>query len=427
MSADNSLTSPPSTWTTRRVIVATLLVLAIALGFLLLYRIQTIIIILFIGVVFSIAIAPIVDWLSLRRVPRWMSVILIYLILFIGIIGLLSWVIPQVVEHSNTTFPLIIDYYQSLRGSLVNSFEPLLSQLGWQFSPTFMVEPIIPSTPLEADGLDGMTPALGALTSMINVAFTLIAVLLFSFYWTIEGDYVIRAFLLVMPNEKREGVRETIDEIRLRVGGYIRGQGLLAASIAIAAFIAYIIIGLPSPLTLALFAGAMELIPLLGPMLGAIPAILVALATDPSKIIWVVLATALIQFLENNILLPRVMHKTVGVNPLITLLAMFSFGSLFGFVGLLLAIPITVVIQILMEKTVLKEQKPEIALTNGRDSLSKLSYDTNELVLDVRKLVRNKEVEKESSEDDQLEDAIEAIATDLSNSINQELQTRNLT
>lgn len=81
-----------------------------------------------------------------------------------------------------------------------------------------------------------------------------------------------------------------------------------------------------------------------------------------------------------------------------------------------------------LERTVRsqKEQEPEIAIPSGRDSLSKLSYDTNELVLDVRKLVRNKEVEKETGEEDQLEDAIEAIAMDLSNSISKALQARNL-
>ena len=80
--------------------------------------------------------------------------------------------------------------------------------------------------------------------------------------------------------------------------------------------------------------------------MGAIPAVLVAFAYDPSKVIWVIIATALIQLLENNVIAPRVMHKTVGVNPVVTLLAIVAFGALFGFVGLLLAIPMAAVIQV---------------------------------------------------------------------------------
>ncbi|MBC7877302.1 MAG: AI-2E family transporter [Anaerolineales bacterium] len=426
----NLASTPPSStplpeWTTHRVVAATLSVLAIVAGFLLVYRFRTLIIILFIGVVFSIAIAPIVDWLTQHRLPRWVSVILIYLTLLGVFTSLISWAVPQVIQHSTTTFPLIENYYQSLRASLSNSFDPLIRELGWQLSPSFTIEPITDAPIAETNTLDGMAPALDVIKATINGILVLIVILLFSFYWTVEGEHVILALLLIMPNEKRESMRHAIDEIRTRVGGYIRGQGFLAAIIAIAAFIAYMIIGLPSPLSLALFAGAMELIPLLGPMLGAIPAILIALTTDPSKIIWVIGATALIQFLENNVLLPRIMHKTVGVNPLITLLSMFAFGSLFGFIGLLLAIPITVVIQIVIDRSVLKEQEPEITLPEGRDSLSKLSYDTNELVLDVRKMVRHKEGEEEAETSDQVEDAVESIAMDLSNTITQALQLKN--
>ncbi|MBC7875753.1 MAG: AI-2E family transporter, partial [Anaerolineales bacterium] len=143
----NITSAPPSSsplpeWTTHRVVAATLSVLAIVAGFLLVYRFRTLIIILFIGVVFSIAIAPIVDWLTQHRLPRWVSVILIYLTLLGVFASLISWAVPQVIEHSTTTIPLIGSYYQNLRASLSNSFDPLIRELGWQLSPSFTIEPI---------------------------------------------------------------------------------------------------------------------------------------------------------------------------------------------------------------------------------------------------------------------------------------------
>ena len=114
-----------------------------------------------------------------------------------------------------------------------------------------------------------------------------------------------------------------------------------------------------------------ELIPVLGPTLGAIPAVFVAFAYDPSKVVWVIAAGALIQLVENNVLAPRVMHKTVGVNPMVTLLAIVAFGALFGFAGLLLAIPMAAIIQIILDRSLLRPQTSGLEAPVGRDRLSR--------------------------------------------------------
>lgn len=136
------------------------------------------------------------------------------------------------------------------------------------------------------------------------------------------------------------------------MGGYIRGQVILCFIIGLSAFLAYLLIGLPYALVLGIIAGVMEAIPIFGPTLGAVPALLVALSVDPEEAILVVIATILIQTLENMFLLPRVMNKSIGVNPILILLSMVAFGSAFGFPGVLIALPLAAMLQFIINRIV---------------------------------------------------------------------------
>jgi hypothetical protein len=139
----------------------------------------------------------------------------------------------------------------------------------------------------------------------------------------------------------------------------------------------------------------------------------VAFAYDPSKVIWVIIASASIQFVENNLLAPRVMHKTVGVNPVVTLLAIVAFGALFGFAGLLLAIPMAAVIQVILDRSLLRPQASGLDVPAGRDRLSQLRFEAQEYVVDIRNLAQHKETGSVQAEFDQVEDTLEAIALEL--------------
>jgi hypothetical protein len=190
--------------------------------------------------------------------------------------------------------------------------------------------------------------------------------------------------------------------------------------------VTYSIIGLPSVVSLAFLAGVFELIPVIGPTLGAIPAVLIALATNPSKILWVILATIIIQQLENHILVPRIMQKTVGVNPIVTILSIIAFGSMFGFPGLLMAIPLAAVAQVILDRFLLYPEGPTIKIPVGRDGLSKLGYEAEEFVRDVRMHIRRKETGETDEASDEIEDAIESIASDLEGLLVKNVQQDNV-
>ena len=417
-STESSASVIPSTWTTRRIILATVVVLLVVAGFLLLYRFRTIILIVFAGVVVSMAMAPAVDRLQRHRLPRSVSVIVIYLVLLVLLIGFIVMLVPPIVEQLTATVPKIESYYRDLKAALVSSPLLVIRQIAAQMpaqinlTPTLAASPAA-GAPTAGGALDAVGQVLDATGAILNGLFTLTALLLIGFYWTLEGEHALRALLLPLPGDQRESARDILTEVETRVGGYVRGQGFLALVVGGAALVVYLLIGLPAALAVALLAGLFELIPVLGPTLGAIPAVLVAFAYDPSKVIWVIVATALIQLLENNVLAPRVMHKTVGVNPVVTLLAIVAFGALFGFAGLLLAIPMAAVIQVILDRSLLRPQASGLEVPAGRDRLSKLRYETQEYVVDIRNHAQHKQTGTVQAELDQVEDTLEAIAMDL--------------
>jgi len=412
-----SSTTPLFNWTPRRVILGTLVVLLVVIGFLLVYRFRLVVVTVFSGIVVSMAMAPGVDWLHRRRLPRAVSVILIYLVLLVLVIGFIVLLVPPIVEQLSAAVPQIEHYYRDLKIALVNSPLLVIRQIAAQM-PT-QISLTLASSSATGQAFDTVGQALNTTGVILSGLFTLTAILLIGFYWTLESESVLRAVLRPLSNEKRESAHEMLQEISTRVGGYVRGQGILAVVIGVADLIVFLLIGLPAALAVALLAGVFELIPVLGPTLGAIPAVLVAFAYDPSKVVWVIAAGALIQLLENNLLAPRVMHKTVGVNPMVTLLAIVAFGALFGFAGLLLAIPIAAIIQIILDRSLLRPQLSGLEVPAGRDRLSKLRYDAQEFVVDIRNLARKKATGSAESEVDPLEDALEAIAMELDQTLAQ--------
>jgi len=289
----------------------------------------------------------------------------------------------------------------------------VIRQIAEQMPAQINLTPTLAVSPAAGGALDAVGQVLNVTGAILNGLFTLTGLLLIGFYWTLEGEHTLRALLLPLPGDQCERARDVFKEVETRVGGYVRGQGFLALVVGAAALVVYLLIGLPAALAVALLAGLFELIPVLGPTLGAIPAVLVAFAYDPSKVIWVIIATALIQLLENNVIAPRVMHKTVGVNPVVTLLAIVAFGALFGFVGLLLAIPMAAVIQVILDRSLLRPQASGLEVPAGRDRLSKLRFEAQEYVVDIRNHAQHKQTGTVQAEFDQVEDTLEAIAIDL--------------
>ncbi len=403
----------PYDWTFRRVVWATLVLISVILGFWLLYRFNQVIFILFVAIVIGTVIRPAVAWLHQRGLPRIAGIILVYFLLLVLLIGFLLLLFPLIVEQSTTIAAAMPGYYQNLREWMINYPNQLIVRLS-EFIPNTLPN----LKPLQQTGQEVMVSAgqaLSYVTLAAKAIFIAIVILVLAFYWTLDGPRTIQSLLLLIPQGQRESISELISAMETKVGSYIAGQGILCLVIGIMALLAYLLIGLPNALVLALVAGVMEAIPMIGPLLGVIPAALVALSIAPNKLIWVIAATVVIQQLENSLLVPRVMRKAVGVNPFVTLLALFAFSSLFGFGGALTAIPMAAIIQLLLDRFVFHPAAMEPEVSAGRDYASRLRYEAQDLAQDLRKQARLKKggSDLRVKQIDHVMDEIEGITTDL--------------
>jgi predicted PurR-regulated permease PerM len=407
--------SQPYTWTFRRVVWATLVLVFVFFCFWALYRFYQVVFIAFIAIVIGTVIRPLVNWLYQRGVPRIAGVILVYLLVLMLLAGFLWLLLPLIFEQSSTLAKEVPGYYQNLRAGMMNNSNQLIVGLG-NLLPAALpgLNPrVTPQTGEEV--VASAEQVLGYIILTAQVIFTAIIILVLTLYWSLDGPRIIKSLLLLIPQTQRESIGELVAAMESKLGFYIAGQAILCLVIGIMALIAFLLIGLPNALVLALVAGVFEAVPIVGPLLGAVPAALVALSIGSDKLIWVIVATAVIQQLENSLLVPRIMKKAVGVNPFVTLLALFAFGSIFGLAGALMAIPIAAMIQLALNHFVFQQATVEMEITEGRDYASRLRYEAQDLAQDLRKQarLRKRGSELEIKQIEQVMDEIETITTNL--------------
>ena len=406
-------TSPPAPISFRRIVWGTLVFVFVIFCFWLFYRFNRVFFSIFIAIILGTVLRPVVSWLYAHRLPRIAGSILVYLLLLLLLTGFLFLLFPMIAEESGKISVSIPTYYQSFRLWMIKNPNYILGQLAG-FLPINLSLPVL-TQPTGQQVLDSAGQVLGFINSTAKFIFSATAVLLLSFYWTLYGTKTVQSLLLLIPKEKRESFDELITAIETKVGFFIAGQGVLCLIIGVLALILYLIIGLPNPFVLALIAGIMEAVPMVGPILGAVPAGIIALSIAPSKLIWVVLGTLVIQQLEGSLLVPRIMRRAVGVNPFVSLLSIFAFSSLFGVLGALMAIPIAAIIQLLFDRFLFHPSAKDPETSPERDFASRLRYEAQDLAQDLRKQAR---LSKDGSDlqvkqIDQVMDEIESITTDL--------------
>lgn len=411
-----SSTEEVTTWTTGQVVFATIFVVCVFLTFWLLYSLRIVLFLFFIAIVIGTAIRPAVEWLHRRGVSRAVGVIIIYALIASVVSGILALVLPLLAEQTTQITQNLPQYYTDFRGALINSSNRLLQNIGLRVPPQFSTL-IARNTVNTEEMLTQVGQTLLYTNLVVKGMLSTLAVFLLAYYWTQEGTLVIRGLLRIFPPQRKKNVREFLQLAETKLGGYIRGQGLLCISIGLAAFIAYLLIGLPYTLVLAIFAGVMEMVPIFGPALGAIPAVSVALSLDPGKAIWVVVATILIQMLENVFLVPRIMKSSMGVNPIIVLLSLIAFGSVFGFVGALLALPLAAIIQLSVSRVVLTTAESARQAENRKIQIKGMIDESQRLMETIYETSNKNPAFQALPESDRLE--IYSLAEELNRTLTQ--------
>ncbi len=331
----------------RQVAAATAVIIGMCVLATLLYRLIDIFFLLFVGIVISAALHPWHAKLSAWGIPKALAVLLLYLAFFVGLVSIVLLIGPSLIDQVGAVASDLPKNYSSVRATLRAS----------EIAPVRLLGARLPPFERLTNTLTGAAPEfslIGATTSVAEVLAYVVSVLAVALYWTLEVGRFERLIVSMMPVERRARALNIWHEIESKLGGFVRGQGLAMLAIGVASGIGYALIGLPNALALAVLAGLLEAVPLLGPVLGAIPAVLVALPFGINTTLLVVALATTLQLLENYVLIPRIMHETVGVSALVNILAVLSFGSLYGFAGVFIAIPMAATIQVLLESFVIE-------------------------------------------------------------------------
>ena len=427
----------------RQLVLATMTVLAVTLAFLLLYRFYTVVFLLFVAIAIQIALDPLVRFLAARGIHRIVAMFAIYILLFVAIGAVIWFGAAPLADQVRDVASTLPTYYHNLRDSLLQApigfVRGLASVLPAEPSPALFMaameqgggEAAAGATATAAATADAAQAA-GSGTSpaqawqwFITAAqafFGLFAVFAIAFYWSLESDVIVRRLILKAPSARRDELRALVAESQAKIAAFFRGQLILCSIIGLASTVAYLLLGIPNAFLLGLLMALFESVPLLGPFLGAIPALIVTMSSAPDKVVWVIGALVLIQTLESNLLVPRVMDRSVGVNAIITMLALAAFGALFGLLGALLAVPLAAILQIVVGRILfnapINEETPPAAPVGvdvGRSRIGVLRLEAQNVVNAVRKQARSAEENGEAVEDpvEQTEDDIEAIAAEL--------------
>lgn len=388
----------PASW----LVLVTFAILGIVGVFTLMLMNPQVLLILFAGIFLGIAIKPVVDWLARLGLPQEVGAILLF-ITILALLGVfISFVLPLLAMQTVNLSSALIEGYNRFHQSMASSSNLLLYQIVQTLpEDIYLLQPDVESS------MDGVGSVLG---QVFGAGLGIVFVFFLAINWAVEGERILRTTLM-LSNHRLEFMRALFLQIENRISRYLAGIGVLSLIVGVFALFGYLLIGLPYAVVLAVFAGLMEAVPVIGPAIGAVPAVIVALSISPNAAIAVIVLSILIQAAENAWIFPRVMGSSIGVPPIVTLIAMLAFSTLFGVAGALIAIPLAAVVQVILE-TISEHRREQASDEIGSDRVGAIRYEIMALVEDIRLQAREKKIESQD-EWGNLEYTLEEIALEL--------------
>ncbi|MAF20646.1 MAG: hypothetical protein CMI55_03115 [Parcubacteria group bacterium] len=305
-------------------------IILILLGLVFLYLVRDILIIVFVAVIIASAINGPVSWLQRHKVPRILGVIFIYLALFLILATVITLVFPPLAEQTKqlaANFPQVLEKVSSSVQKwwggyeLEDNLQVLLGKISGNLSQAAS------SVFVTTIGIFG-----GLFSSLF--------VLAISFYLAVQEKGVKRFLVSLTPDDHQRYLADLIERIQVKIGGWLRGQLMLMLIIGLLTYLGLSLLGVKYALTLALIAGLLEIIPYIGPILAALPAVGLAFLQLPFLALLVLILYIVIQQLENYVIVPQVMKKTVGLNPIVIIIVMLIGAKLAGILGIILSVPL---------------------------------------------------------------------------------------
>ena len=298
-----------------------LAIFLIAAGWLIV-QIRGILVSIFIAYIIMAALMPAVRWFRRQGVPHLFSVLIPYLSVIVFLTLIILPLIPFVASQVNS---LVTDLPEYVNEAATN--------IGFSVNSDTIQEAV--AREFESIGRN----AVSLTTKVFGGIFSTLTVLIVSFYMLFYHESFKRSVAKLFHKDEHEHVLETLNKINEKLGAWLRGQLILSIVIFLLTYIVLSLLGVPFALPLALIAGLLEVVPTLGPILAAVPAVIVALTVSPTLAIVVAASYFFVQMLENNLLVPKIMERAVGLNPVIVIIGVMVGANLLGVAGALLSIP----------------------------------------------------------------------------------------
>lgn len=320
----------------RKIAIWTATVILVILGFEFLAAIKDVLFLIFLSILLATGIEPLVNLLRRGPFNRGTGILVVYT-LIIGVLALVAYlVIPPIVTEGQNLVTAFTDPNVALKdiNKVQNDFFHNLLLSGYN-SASSVIRNFKPSEQTLSLGL-----------SFFGGIFSAVSVFVIAFYWLTERATVKRFIFSFIKLDNRPKVRAIWDSVEEKLGAWVRGQLVLMLFVGILAGVGYTIMGVNFGLALGAFAALAELVPMVGPYIGGAPAVLIALTQSTTLALIVLVYIVIIQLIEGNLLVPRIMEKAVGVTPLTVIIGILIGSTLMGIGGALLAVPVAAAIQV---------------------------------------------------------------------------------
>ena len=294
-------------------------------------QLSGILIIIFISYIIMAALSPFSDFLTKRRFPRIVSVLIPYILTIAVLVLLIFPLVPFLVSQIQLFF---------------SNFPQYINQVAKTFNLHIDVSDI--QNVLESDINAIGKNALSVTGKIFTGVFSFLTILVISFYLMLERHILKDQFIILFPKKSQQKVKDVIIQVETRLGLWLRGQLILSFTIGFATWVGLTLLGLPFALPLGLLAGMLEIVPTIGPIIASVPAIIVALTISPQIAFVVAAFYIVIQMIENNILVPKIMEKAVGLNPIVIIIGVLIGSKFLGILGALLAVPFIAMVLIVI-------------------------------------------------------------------------------
>ncbi len=340
----------PTRDTTRTIAVAVAFSILGLLALGTLFLIRHVLLVLYVSGLLSVGLIPAVRWIERsatgRRQPRWAAILVIYLILVGFFAGLVTVVVPPLGRQAAQLQQALPSYLDQAQSVLVD--HGLISH-------TYTWSEVLQKVPSPTSAVGGVFVAVQSVAGIVGA---LITVFVLPYYILLEAESLHRGLLRFFPRDRRPQMAELTRTVTYKVSAWLGGQLMLALLIGSTTALALWLLGVPYFYVLALIAGVGELIPVVGPILAAVPAVLAAATVSLETGAFTIAFFVVQQFVENHFLVPRMMERQVGVSPVTVIVALLIGSEMLGLVGALLAVPSAAIVQLFVQQYLGPDEPP---------------------------------------------------------------------